>query len=160
MLFISFLIFSLLIAVDQITKNLVVRYIAEGRDIEVIKDFFYITYVENTGAAFGFLADKQWIFIIVAIVITLVGVVYYVRLPRNKSVIWQRVALVMIGAGAIGNLIDRLSRGFVVDMLQFIFWGHSFAVFNFADILVVLGTILLAGVIIVFSDEEKENAGV
>ena len=80
-------------------------------------------------------------------------------MAKNKYTSLMRIALVLIGGGAIGNLIDRAFRGYVVDMLHFIFWGRDFAVFNFADALVVCGTILFAGTIIFSTadDSKKEE---
>lgn len=157
MLIIPVIICALLVAIDQITKALVLKYLVPISSVEIINGFFRLTYVENRGAAFGFLNGGKWLFVIIAIIVWVIGVLYYKKIARDKSKLWLKTAMVMIGSGALGNVIDRLFRGFVVDFLDFIIIGYDFPVFNFADILVVLGTILLAGGIIVFDREEKED---
>ena len=78
-------------------------------------------------------------------------------MKKTKSNLWLRCAIVMVISGAIGNAIDRLFRSYVVDFFDFIIFGYDFPVFNVADILVVLGTALLAGGIILFDVKGKEN---
>lgn len=147
-----------LTAVDQITKWLCIKYIKPVGNIEVIKDFFYLSYVENRGAAFGIMHGARWIFIATTICIMIAGAIYYKKLENNRFTTAVRAALVVICSGAAGNFVDRLFRGYVVDMLHFVFWGHSFAVFNFADSLVVCGTIFLGVMIMLSSDEIREIA--
>lgn len=160
MFFLPIIAVIVLVIADQLTKLLTLNQLKPIGTVEVIKDFFYLTYVENTGAAFGFMSGARWIFIIVTIAVLIAGGVYYVKMSKTNYTTIIRFSLVLICAGAIGNFIDRLFRGFVIDMLHFVFWGYDFAVFNFADILVVCGTILLAGSIIFSSveDEKKEAA--
>src|SRR5699024_4127097 len=101
--------------------------------------FFSFTYVENRGAAFGILQNQRWLFIILTVLIC-VGMFYYLYTSKNISLI-LRIAMSLILGGAIGNLIDRIKNGFVVDMFHFTF--IDFPVFNVADCFVVVGTILL-----------------
>lgn len=159
MVLLPILAIIVLTVIDQIIKLLVLNYLRPIGSVEIIKNFFYLTYVENTGAAFGFMSGARWFFILITIAILVAGGVYYVKMAKNKYTSLMRIALVLIGGGAIGNLIDRAFRGYVVDMLHFIFWGRDFAVFNFADALVVCGTILFAGTIIFSTadDSKKEE---
>jgi len=142
----------LLIALDQwvkhwATQNLQPRGI---NDRAFIPGFLRLTYVENPGAAFGFLSGFDWArwFFIIFTFIVLAGLLYYyARLPLDKKFLAIRIPLVLIFAGAVGNLIDRMRQGFVVDMFEFEF--INFPIFNVADILLVVGCIV-AGFVILF----------
>ena len=142
----------LLVITDQLTKWLTLERLKPIGQIVMIDDFFFLTYVENRGAAFGFLQGGRWFFIAITVLIVFIAIFYYIK----ESCKPLRVSVVMIISGAVGNFIDRLYRGFVVDMLHFRFFGnYDFAVFNFADMLVVCGTILLAVSILFFQKEDK-----
>lgn len=156
MYIIPIIVCVLLIVIDQIIKFLTIKYILPVGSVRVIEKFFYLTYVENRGAAFGFLEGARWFFIIITIVILIIGGLYYIKMPKSKFSMLTKISIIMIASGAIGNAIDRIFRGYVVDLFHFIFWGYSFAVFNFADILVVCGTILFAGVVVIFTGTKEE----
>lgn len=157
MVFLPILAIVILTIIDQAIKLLMLNNLKPIGSVEIIKDFFYLTYVENTGAAFGFMSGGRWLFILITIAILIAGAIYYVKLKKDKYTSLIRIALVLIGGGAVGNLIDRAFRGYVVDMLHFVFWGNDFAVFNFADALVVCGTILFAGSIIFSTAEDSRR---
>lgn len=144
----------LLIGIDQITKLLTVKYLMPVDTITIIDGFFKLTYVENKGAAFGFLQGAKWLFVVIGIIIVAAGAVYYKRLVKEKGGAVLRLSLILIGAGAIGNIIDRVFRGFVVDMLDFYIFGYNYPVFNFADICVCIGAVLLI-ISVFFSKGEK-----
>ncbi len=133
----------LLIGIDQITKLLTVKFLVPVETITIIDGFFKLTYVENRGAAFGFLQGAKWLFVIIAVVFVVAGAIYYRRLAREKGNTLIKAAIVLIGAGAVGNVIDRVVRGYVVDMLDFYIFGYNYPVFNFADICVCVGAVLL-----------------
>ena len=136
-----------LIGIDQLTKWLVRTNLAGAGTISVIGGFFNLTYLENRGAAFGLLQNMKVFF--VALIVAIVGLVYIHKSKskdksRSKKDIRitriNRLAVSTIIGGAIGNLIDRLWLGYVVDFFDFRFiWSY---VFNFADILVVVGTVV------------------
>lgn len=151
-----FILTIIFIIIDQIVKFMCLQNLKPIGSIQIIKNFFYLTYVENRGAAFGMLAGARWIFILIAFVATIFCIYYYNKIPKNKFFNISRVALIFIISGAIGNMIDRMFRGYVIDMFHFIFWGKDFAVFNVADIFVCLGTFLI-GVAIIFSEEPKKE---
>lgn len=151
----NILIFVLLVAVDQITKFFAVDRLKELVSVRIIEGFFSLTYVENRGAAFGMLQGGKWIFLAITAVVLVLIIIYYAKHKRTKENLWLRIALTMVAAGAVGNAADRLIRGFVVDFFDFNIFGYDFPVFNFADILVVVGTILLAGGIIFLDDKQK-----
>ena len=144
------LIIVLLIGIDQISKLWALSSLKEISSVPIIKNVFHLTYVENRGAAFGILQNNQSIFIIVALTASVFGLYY---LHTKKVSILGKTGIILIIAGAIGNLIDRVRLGFVVDYFDFRFiWEY---VFNVADVFVVVGTIVLC-IYIIFFEEEKQ----
>lgn len=130
----------LLVGIDQLVKWLTVRFIMPVGTIPVIKDVFHLTYLENSGAAFGVLQDRIWLFAIITVVFV-AAVTWYVikKKPDSRLVL---VSLTLLAGGALGNFIDRVSRGYVVDLFDFRL--INFAIFNCADVFVVVGAFLLA----------------
>lgn len=126
---------------DQAVKYISVQYLKPLGSVEVIPGVFNFSYVENRGAAFGILQNQRWLFILLTIVIS-AGIAYYLITRRRDSLL-RRSSLAFILGGAVGNLIDRIYLGYVVDMFHFT-WRINFAVFNVADMAVVIGTFLLA----------------
>ena len=107
----------------------------------VIKDFFYITYVRNTGAAWSLFAGKTWLLIIVSILIIglIVGYIY-----KNKpKATMEKIGYSMILGGAFGNFIDRIVYGYVIDFFDFYIFGYDYPIFNLADSFILIGVILL-----------------
>ena len=132
------IIIPILIGLDQIIKYWALNFLKEVNSIPVINNIFSLTYVENRGAAFGMLQNNQSIFILVAAVASCFGL-YYLHSKKVNNL--GKIGILLVISGAIGNLIDRVRLGFVVDYLDFhIIWSY---VFNLADCFVVVGTILL-----------------
>ena len=132
------IIIAILIGLDQIIKYWALNFLKEVNSIPVINNIFSFTYVENRGAAFGMLQNNQSIFILVAAVASCFGL-YYLHSKKVNNL--GKIGILLVISGAIGNLIDRVRLGFVVDYLDFhIIWSY---VFNLADCFVVVGTILL-----------------
>jgi len=131
-----------LVAIDQFTKYLTVINIKPGHnDISIINGAFELTYVENTGAAFGMLKDGT-IFLSVVVILVVIVILYFKRkIPRTKHYLALHILTLFILAGALGNLIDRVRLHYVVDMLHF-YW-FEFPVFNVADMYVVCSAVLL-----------------
>ena len=129
-----------LVALDQLVKYLVLTYIPLGGHVPLIPHLVELTYVQNTGAAFSLFNQHTWLLALTSLVMSLVLAAAlwknFFRHPLGK------VTLALLLAGAVGNLIDRAFRGFVVDMFNFLFM--NFAVFNVADICVVVGGIAAA----------------
>lgn len=145
----------LLVVIDQLTKYLAVVFLMPVGTVKVLEGFIHFTYVENEGAAFGLMQGGRWIFVVMTVIVIVFICIYYARLPKGKKYRWEKISLVLISAGAVGNFIDRLLYGKVVDFMQFAF--INFPVFNFADICVVIGTALLAILLIFFDKQEKEE---
>lgn len=138
-----------LIGLDQISKFLAIKYLVNIGSIPIIKDIFHLTYVENRGAAFGMFQNNQMVFVVVALIACIFGLYYLYKKQLN---LLGKSAIILIIAGAIGNLIDRVKLGFVVDYFDFrIVWNY---VFNVADVFVVIGTILLCIYIIFFENDK------
>jgi signal peptidase II len=154
----SFLLLPVLVlgvALDQITKFLVVKSLPLGAQIPIIPGFFNLVHIRNRGAAFGLLANLSphfaWIFFIITTLAVLVVVSYlWWRLPAGQGTAALGYSLII--TGALGNLIDRVRLGEVIDFLDF-YWGRQhWPAFNVADSLVCLGAGLLVWVILT---EEK-----
>lgn len=132
---------ALAIAVDQATKAYVVAHLARGESwmpVEFIAQFFRITHIRNSGAAFGMFPGRGQVFLVIAAVIVLVILYFYHQLPRGEWLV--RTALGLQLGGALGNVIDRVRLDYaVIDFLHV----RYFPVFNVADICIVLGVALL-----------------
>lgn len=127
--------------VDQITKILVVNSLVPGENIEIIKNIFSIIYTNNTGAAFSILLGKRIFLIVVAVLI--IGVLlYYIKRNKIEKKI-DIIALSFVIGGSLGNLIDRIVRGYVIDFISIKIGNYNFPIFNVADALIVVGVILL-----------------
>lgn len=159
MAFVCLLISAALICVDQLTKFFVVQNIApEGggipNAIPLIEGFLDITYVENTGMALGLLENQRWIFIPLTIIGMLaLGIILF---RYKKHNFWSYGAITLLIAGGIGNLIDRIIKGYVVDFISVSFFPY---VFNFADCCVTVGAVMLILAVIFSERQEKKDAG-
>ena len=131
---------AVVVALDQLTKALVVANLGlyeQWAPIEALRPYFTFTYVQNTGAAFGLFPNGGVFFILVALLVSGMIVYFYREMPDGTWV--MRVSLGLQLGGALGNLIDRLRLGFVVDFFDFKFWP----VFNVADSALVVGAVAL-----------------
>lgn len=122
---------------DQLTKLIISRSLTPNESVEVLKNFFYLTRVHNTGAAFGIFKNETFFFTVISMV-TVIGLIAYMRRKKNAFFL-QDMALALILGGALGNLLDRLRFGYVVDFLDFRVWP----VFNIADSAITAGAFLL-----------------
>ena len=134
-----FLVTAGVILLDQVTKILALGYLAPAGSYPLWENVLHLTYVENTGAAFGMLKDHRWVFLVCSVVgIGLVGFYLFRYVGRPLS----RVALALIIGGGIGNMIDRVRLGFVVDFIDFCAFDFWVWVFNVADAAVCVGAAL------------------
>ena len=141
------LVIAFILFVDQISKHAAIKYLKGNKPHKLIEDFFQFNYVENRGAAFGILEHKRLFFIIVTILIVLFLSFYLIRYYNGLSM-YTKIAFSMLIGGAIGNLIDRVRFGYVVDFISFKLKGYyNFPVFNIADMFIVISTILIIFVI-------------
>lgn len=144
---------TFLVLIDQITKMIVALNVKN--EITLVKNILYVTYERNTGAAFSILKDKTYIFIIITI-IACVGMLYYlVILAKHKNQKLETMAIILILAGALGNLIDRIRFRYVVDFIYF--KPINWPVFNLADSFIVIGCFLY--IIFVIRSSSKNRQG-
>lgn len=147
---------AIVVIVDQITKQAVWHYFVPGYQIDIIPGVLRFTLVKNDGAAFGLLEGGR-IFFIVAGVIAVVFITYLgIRLPKTDGI--KRLLLGLILGGAIGNLIDRVYDGGVIDFIEMGVAGHWWPVYNVADIAVTVGAILLLLRLLIASSRDGETA--
>lgn len=129
------------LVIDFVSKIIVNNFMNVHDSIPVIKDFFSISYFRNTGGAWSILNNHTWLLTVVSFVI--IGfLIYYVykNKPKNKL---EMVGYSMILGGSVGNFLDRIIYGYVIDFLDFNIFRYNFPIFNFADTFIVLGVIFL-----------------
>ena len=147
---------ALLVLLDQATKLAAVSALKDGGPYVLIPGVFQLQYLENRGAAFGLLQNAR-IFFLAVTLIALAAVIYVlVRLPLKRKYIVLRFLMVLIAAGAVGNMIDRVFLGYVRDFLYFSL--IDFPIFNVADIYVTCATILLILLLLFYYKEEDDFA--
>ena len=141
---------GVVLALDQVTKFAVQQRMAEGMSIPVWPGVFHLTYIRNPGAAFGLLADQRWLFILVALLL-IACVAFLFRQLIQQPPIMRFGAALLVG-GAVGNLIDRIRLGKVVDFFDFRIWP----IFNVADIAICVGVGLI--LLTMFRDQGESYA--
>ena len=129
-----------IVAADQVTKLLVLEHIPLYSEVEAIPGLFHLTYVQNTGAAFSAMEGMRWLFVALFAALTVLVLVEYFkkRMPFSS---FERWCIAAIYGGGLGNVIDRVRLGYVVDMIEVDF--INFPVFNVADCFITCGCILL-----------------
>lgn len=145
----SVIIMAGIVVLDRLVKYWAMTVLAPAVEIEGIRGIFHFYYVENTGAAFSILREHTWILIVITAVVVAAGL--YILFFKKISLPYQ-ICIAAIVGGGIGNLIDRIFYGYVVDMFMFDF--VEFAIFNVADIFITLGGIAILVVLLFF---DKEN---
>lgn len=144
----------ILILLDQFTKHLAVQHLLPLQGGKVlIPGVFRLLYLENRGSAFGILQNKQTFFIIFTIIVLIAILIVYSRIPKTARMLFLRIDLILIFAGAIGNFIDRIRQGFVVDFLYFEL--IDFPIFNVADIYVTTGCFLLILLLLFYYKDDE-----
>lgn len=127
------LLIAAVIGIDQLTKYAIQQNMQLGASIPVLNNIFHITYILNPGAAFGIMEHKTFFFIVIAVIL-LGGILYlFPKIPHEYKLL--RVGTGLMAGGAIGNVIDRVRTGYVVDFFDFRIWP----IFNIADIAIVIG---------------------
>lgn len=140
------------VIIDQIIKYVISNNITLNTSITIIDKFFYLTNVHNDGAAFSILSGNV-IFLILMTIISLVVIYFFFIKDKTTSKI-EKVFISMLLGGIIGNFIDRLIHGYVIDYLETIIFNYHFPIFNFADTCIVLGII---GIMIVGIKNNKSD---
>lgn len=151
----AFIWFLLGVFLDQWTKYMAVVHLKGQNSFILIPHVFELQYLENRGAAFGTFQNKQLVFVIGAVIVLIVVGFLYGKLPFNKRFYPMRLCAVLVCAGAVGNLIDRIRLNYVVDF--FYFSLIDFPIFNVADCYVVIACFLFAFLILFYYSEEELN---
>lgn len=143
----------LLVIIDQLTKGWAANTLAHGSRILVLKNVLDLVYVENRGAAFGIFQDTRWFLVGVTSIVVAGIVVFFIKQPKKHPMLICSGMLIV--AGGIGNLIDRVANGYVVDFLNFLF--IEFPCFNVADVCVSVGAGLLVLYILFFDKQDGKK---
>jgi len=137
----------IIVLLDQIAKLYAVKLLRGNAPVVIIRNFLQFNYVENFGAAFGILQNRK-IFFIIMTMLVVVGIIVYMKTNPNLTIM-MKIALAMVIGGALGNLIDRIRLGYVVDYIDVKFWGlYDFPVFNIADSFIVIATFIICYLVI------------
>ncbi|MBQ7224971.1 MAG: signal peptidase II [Clostridia bacterium] len=144
------------IALDLLTKLLVANLMDLGQSIALIPGVLNLTYIHNRGAAFGMLADHRWVFMVISSV-AIIGIgIYLFRFCKERMLL--KVGLALIVSGGIGNMIDRIFYGYVIDMIDFCLFDFWMWIFNVADACVCVGAgIVILALILDMIKEGKEK---
>lgn len=149
----NFIWIACAVLIDQLSKLYISARMTVGQSIRVIEKFFYITYAQNTGAAWSIGRGLGDLFAVLALLVS-IGLVWYYHKNRDSLHMLERAAIMLIIPGALGNMIDRIMHGYVVDFLDFYIFGYDFPIFNIADCCLTIGV----GLLILDLFVNKENA--
>lgn len=127
------LLVLVIVMMDQWSKFYIQTHMMLGMSIPVVQDVFHLTYILNPGAAFGLLEHQTMFFVVIAVCMVLAAIYYYPKIPKEYRLLRFGAGLVV--GGALGNVIDRIRTGYVVDFFDFRIWP----IFNIADIGIVCG---------------------
>lgn len=152
-LIIDILIMIILVIIDQYTKMLALTKLKGNQPFSIINNVFELRYLENRGAAFGMMQNKKILFVIIAAIMVSAVIYFLSKVPMDKKYRLLNTCMLLIGAGAVGNLIDRLTRNYVVDFFYFIL--IDFPIFNVADIYVSVScAVLIILILFVYKDSD------
>ncbi len=138
--------------IDQVTKIIVSFFLRANEQISIIKNFFSIHYIENNGAAWSLLTGRVEFLILISLIVLFVIYRYMYNFKKNNR---NNLAFGFILGGILGNLLDRIFLGYVKDFLSFNIFQYHYPIFNFADVFIVIGTVLL--IFAVFKGEDKNE---
>ncbi len=137
----TFILAAIILILDQASKFIISRVMSPGGSFPVIKNIFYLTHVQNKGAAFGLFPNQTLFFISVTLLTILLIIFFHQRLAKRGGSL--SCALGLILGGALGNLIDRMRLKAVIDFLDFSLKGHHWPSFNIADSAITIGAVIL-----------------
>ena len=142
----------ILCGLDQLSKVLIHKYLGFNEGFTIIDNFLKLYYVKNTGISFGMLSNMKYIIVPLSIII--IGFMIYEFIKEDSKL--NVLACSLIISGALGNLIDRLFRGYVIDFISFTFFKHDVSIFNVADSFITIGVILY--IIGIFMEGRNEDS--
>ncbi|ELV2912816.1 TPA: lipoprotein signal peptidase [Staphylococcus pseudintermedius] len=138
---------------DQLTKFIIRTQMTLGESFAVVPKFLYITSHRNNGAAWGILSGKMTFFYIITIIVLIALIVFYIKEAKNNML--MQIAISLLFSGALGNFIDRVSIGEVVDFIDTVIFGYDFPIFNIADASLTIGVVLL--IIVLLKDQNQKG---
>ncbi|EGQ3130877.1 lipoprotein signal peptidase [Staphylococcus pseudintermedius] len=138
---------------DQLTKFIIRTQMTLGESFAVVPKFLYITSHRNNGAAWGILSGKMTFFYIITIIVLIALIVFYIKEAKNNML--MQIAISLLFSGALGNFIDRVSSGEVVDFIDTAIFGYDFPIFNIADASLTIGVVLL--IIVLLKDQNQKG---
>ncbi|PCF66337.1 signal peptidase II [Staphylococcus pseudintermedius] len=138
---------------DQLTKFIIRTQMTLGESFAVVPKFLYITSHRNNGAAWGILSGKMTFFYIITIIVLIALIVFYIKEAKNNML--MQIAISLLFSGALGNFIDRVSSGEVVDFIDTVIFGYDFPIFNIADASLTIGVVLL--IIVLLKDQNQKG---
>ncbi|MCI2900971.1 signal peptidase II [Staphylococcus hominis] len=149
----SLIVAIVILMIDQLTKKIITATMNIGDSYEVIPHFLNITSHRNNGAAWGILSGKMGFFYIITLIILAVLIIFYIKETKYNA--FMQVAISLLFAGALGNFIDRLFNGEVVDFIDTNIFGYDFPIFNIADSSLTIGVIFV--IIALVKDATKKE---
>ncbi len=153
----TFVITIFILVLDQLTKSLVEVFIKLNESIPIIKNFFYLSIVHNTGGAWSIFEGYSYLFIIISILALIILIKFMFSFKNNLR---NNIAFAFTCGGILSNLADRIFLGYVRDFLDFRIFNYNYPIFNIADITIVIGVFLLIIAILKGEDKnEKNNRG-
>ncbi len=147
-----FIITFILLILDLVSKFIITKVFMVNESLVLIKNFFALTYVHNYGGAFSILNGKVSFISIVSLIVVILLIYYLIKEKKHNN--YEVLSYSLVLAGALGNLLNRLIYGYVIDFLDFNILGYNYPIFNLADIFIVIGIFLL---IIYLIKEEKSR---
>lgn len=146
---------SIMILLDQAIKKIIEATLDLNTSVSIIDGFFNITHVQNNGAAFSMFQGNR-LFLITVAILSLVLIIYMAFRDYDKTKL-NKISYGLLIGGIIGNLIDRIFLGYVIDYLDFNIFGYNFPVFNLADIGIVVG-IMVMMIIVIWGDKNAKTS--
>ena len=150
----TYIIAVLILIIDQVSKTLIETFFKLNDSVQVIKDFFYITVVHNTGGAWSIFSNHSYLFIIASVIAIILLIKFMFGFKNNLR---NNIAFAFLFGGIFSNLADRIFLGYVRDFLDFKLFGYNYPIFNIADITIVVGVILLIVAVIKGEDHKWLN---
>ncbi len=147
------LISALSLLIDQLSKCIIDKLLYFNQTLPIVPSFFSITYVKNEGAAWSLLAGRQLLLIVISFAALLALYYYFIKGKKLKTL--EKISYGMLFGGILGNLFDRIIRGYVIDFFEFTIFEYHFPVFNIADICIVIGVFFI---ILYLWKGDKQNA--
>ena len=148
-----FILSFIILLIDQLSKIILDKVLMLGKSIKIFDKFLYITKVYNDGISFSMLTGKRYLIIIISIIILVFLYFYLKKFKENKKNI---IAFSLLIGGLLGNLIDRIIHGYVIDFIDFYIFNYNYPIFNIADVCICIGVFIL--LYSIYLGEDNENS--